>query len=332
MSPAQNEWAWYGYQVSMRVLEVAICTLLAIIATTPLRSDPTDFYGPAAAMAGAGDVHTAGSRMHYPLQNGIPSATAAAADSLDYESSSCGCASCCGGTTASRRKFSCQNQYHVAGGGLPQQTAKRRGRKQSKNYGHEPKSRGGLMCCWGVCGDANPPREFEDENYSEMCSNNRSVRQVLQAPPSSVNNHHHQYSTLIRPPLGSNNSSSAGGGGQSGTELTALNAGSSSGAAAAMAVGSSSTLMVPYNHKRGASATYSQPSFQSATLLRSNFHDVMPASALVTQQQQSGSRNSGASSGNNHLTAAAAASVLTGTSGSSSRATIDTALYSNLRG
>ena len=65
MSSQQNEWAWYGYQVgtltallycksivyhnrpsfcpfqlSMRVLELAMCTLLAVIATTPLRSDP----------------------------------------------------------------------------------------------------------------------------------------------------------------------------------------------------------------------------------------------------------------------------------------------------
>ena len=57
MSPNQNQWAWYGfvyifvsclftiflfhfrygYQVSMRILEVTLCTLLAVIATTPLR-------------------------------------------------------------------------------------------------------------------------------------------------------------------------------------------------------------------------------------------------------------------------------------------------------
>merc|ERR1719266_2529019 len=42
MSPNQNEWAWYGYQVSMRILEVTLCTLLAIIATTPLRYDQID--------------------------------------------------------------------------------------------------------------------------------------------------------------------------------------------------------------------------------------------------------------------------------------------------
>ena len=43
MSQQQNEWAWYGYQVSMRVLEVSICTLLAVIATTPLRSEFAEF-------------------------------------------------------------------------------------------------------------------------------------------------------------------------------------------------------------------------------------------------------------------------------------------------
>ena len=41
MSNPHNEWAWYGYQVAMRILEVTMCTLLAVIATTPLRSDPT---------------------------------------------------------------------------------------------------------------------------------------------------------------------------------------------------------------------------------------------------------------------------------------------------
>ena len=43
LNQQQNIWA--AYQVSMRVLEVTICTLLAVIATTPLRSefdgDPT---------------------------------------------------------------------------------------------------------------------------------------------------------------------------------------------------------------------------------------------------------------------------------------------------
>lgn len=31
---------WYGYQVALRVLEVMICYLLAVVATTPLRSEP----------------------------------------------------------------------------------------------------------------------------------------------------------------------------------------------------------------------------------------------------------------------------------------------------
>ena len=30
---------WYGYQVALRVLEVMICYLLAVVATTPLRQD-----------------------------------------------------------------------------------------------------------------------------------------------------------------------------------------------------------------------------------------------------------------------------------------------------
>ena len=30
---------WYGYQVALRVFEVMICYLLAVVATTPLRSD-----------------------------------------------------------------------------------------------------------------------------------------------------------------------------------------------------------------------------------------------------------------------------------------------------
>ena len=35
----QNKRAWEGYQISMRILEATLCTLLAIIATTPLRYD-----------------------------------------------------------------------------------------------------------------------------------------------------------------------------------------------------------------------------------------------------------------------------------------------------
>ena len=43
MRSNSNELAWFGYQVSMRILEVTICTLLAVIATTPLRSEPPNF-------------------------------------------------------------------------------------------------------------------------------------------------------------------------------------------------------------------------------------------------------------------------------------------------
>ena len=45
MSSNQNLWAWHGYQVSMRVLELTLCTLLAVIATTPLRSDHNNSPG-----------------------------------------------------------------------------------------------------------------------------------------------------------------------------------------------------------------------------------------------------------------------------------------------
>ena len=41
MSSNQNMWAWHGYQVSMRVLELTLCTLLAVIATTPLLCSTT---------------------------------------------------------------------------------------------------------------------------------------------------------------------------------------------------------------------------------------------------------------------------------------------------
>ena len=62
MSPHQNEWAWCGYQVSMRVLEVAICTLLAIIATTPLRSS-----GPSELLSNYGNYSVA--NHHLSLQH-----------------------------------------------------------------------------------------------------------------------------------------------------------------------------------------------------------------------------------------------------------------------
>ena len=112
----------------------------------------------------------------------------------------------------------------------------------------------------------------------------------LQAVPNgSVG---HQYSTLIRPPMGSNGS------GNSATELTTLNG---HGAAQGMVPGSSSTLMVPYNHKRGASGSHQfGPAGHggpvapgtSATLLRSsNFapggHDVLPVSSMMMANSRS---------------------------------------------
>ena len=251
MSSNQNEWAWYGYQVSMRILEVTLCTLLAVIATTPLRSD---------AQYAMGDVNG----MYQLQHNGY----AVEANALDYESSGCGCQGCCG----------------------PRKSAQMGSHRRRKPY-QKPKTSSWLCCfnCSDLCCDSNPPKEFEDENYSEICSNNHSVRQVLQQDPG------HHYSTLIRPGTAAGNMG--------------------------MAVGSSSTLMVPYNHKRG--GVSQPPGFQSATLLRSNLQDVVPVMAL-----------SGNSSGNNvHLSQPPSAPVLLpGGSGSSSRATIDTALYSNLRG
>ena len=37
--PSEIPTPWYGYQVALRVLEVMICYLLAVVATTPLRQD-----------------------------------------------------------------------------------------------------------------------------------------------------------------------------------------------------------------------------------------------------------------------------------------------------
>ena len=89
----------------------------------------------------------------------------------------------------------------------------------------------------GCFGDSNPPREFEDEIYSEICSNNHSVRQVIgDAPYAGTNT-----STMMA--LGSLNNPTPN----------------------MLAMGSN-TLM-PY-HKRAAS---NYPS-QSATLLRSSNH------------------------------------------------------------
>jgi hypothetical protein len=55
-------------------------------------------------------------------------------------------------------------------------------RRQSP--GHRPGRRdkgswGSSSMCCTLCSDSNPPREFEDEIYSEICSNNHSVRQVV---------------------------------------------------------------------------------------------------------------------------------------------------------
>ena len=46
------------------------------------------------------------------------------------------------------------------------------GSKKS-HRGIRRKTKPSLCCC---CTDSNPPREFEDEIYSEICSNNHSVR------------------------------------------------------------------------------------------------------------------------------------------------------------
>ena len=155
LSPTQNQWAWYGYQVSMRLLEVTLCTLLAIIATTPLRSGEND---------------------------------ASPASNLD---DSC----CC------------------------------------------PRTKKGGFCCFG---DVNPPREFEDEIYSEICSNNHSVRQVL-----------NDGTMMALGTLNPNNSATLI---QQQPQTNMLAMGSNT--------------LIPYGHKR-AQAAYAT---QSATLLRSSNH------------------------------------------------------------
>ena len=96
ISPEKDKMPWYAYQVSMRILEVVMCTLLAVIATTPLRADPTSTLG---------DTSTP-----------------------------------------------------IVGGGRRSKVRRFIGR---------------------FLGESNPPREFEDEIYSEICSNNQSVRQMM---------------------------------------------------------------------------------------------------------------------------------------------------------
>ena len=183
MSPNQNEWAWYGYQVSMRILEVTLCTLLAIIATTPLRSESN----PVEASPGS---------------------------TLDSEETFC-----CGNKSKNRRRKS--NSATAAG-----------------------------LCCFG---DSNPPREFEDEIYSEICSNNHSVRQVM-GVESAAHNYHD--GTIMA--LGTLNNP----GGHHHQTMLAMG---------------SNTLM-PYGHKR-APATYAT---QSATLLRSSNHSYNSGVFQVT--------------------------------------------------
>ena len=183
MSPNQNEWAWYGYQVSMRILEVTLCTLLAIIATTPLRSESN----PVEASPGS---------------------------TLDSEETFC-----CGNKSKNRRRKS--NSATAAG-----------------------------LCCFG---DSNPPREFEDEIYSEICSNNHSVRQVM-GVESAAHNYHD--GTIMA--LGTLNNP----GGHAHQTMLAMG---------------SNTLM-PYGHKR-APATYAT---QSATLLRSSNHSYNSGVFQVT--------------------------------------------------
>lgn len=180
MSPTQNQWAWYGYQVSMRILEVTLCTLLAIIATTPLRSDDQ-------------------------VNSTSPGSTL-------EESDSCWC--CCLTTNTGNKDLRGGHNHHL----------------------HHHHRRPKRHFCW-CFGDANPPREFEDEIYSEICSNNHSVRQVL------ANEHN---GTMMA--------------------LGTLNHQVQPHHQTMLAMGSN-TLM-PYGHKR-AQAAYAT---QSATLLRSSNH------------------------------------------------------------
>ncbi len=104
-----NIYTYYYFQVSMRVLELTLCTLLAVIATTPLRSEPPT--NPAYSGGGGGEN---------PLMPG---------SSTHYRHSS---SSCCSRMTS----------------------------------------------CFGCCPRDNRPVEFEDEIYSEICSNNHTVRHM----------------------------------------------------------------------------------------------------------------------------------------------------------
>ena len=363
----QQQNIWAAYQVSMRVLEVTICTLLAVIATTPLRSDFDGTMDPAHPQRHS--IPHPGHPLHQHLQNqhlngslppGSVSPTALGAG-LDYETESDnGCSSCCGKGKQHKTGYS-GGSYQMRNGAIePVRRNQQREIKSTNSccpnifsscFGSNGKS-GGCVCCTSpisCCGfEANPPREFEDEIYSEICSNNHSVRQVMQQQQQQdllTSNH---YSTLGRSTgpgtmlaLGTLNTS-----GELAVNNQFQQVGSglgnippplpSGGHHPAIAVGSSSTLMMPYNHKRGAGTSHNHTGniggfpTQTATLLRSsaNYHDVIPASALGLAAEASHNSNnpSHSSNANNSATTAIAAG-----SGSSSRATLESALYSNLR-
>jgi hypothetical protein len=244
MSANQNQWAWYGYQVSMRILEVTLCTLLAIIATTPLRSE-ADLL---ALHPNNGNGNVGGG-----LEQASPGST------LDPE----GEPGCCG----------------------------------EKRHQHRRHHKSARFCCPCLFGDSNPPREFEDEIYSEICSNNHSVRQVIDGnnPYGTMGRMNGMNNGTIMMPLGAMN----------------VHQTSNSGM---MAMGSN-TLM-PYNHKRAAAAYASQ----SATLLRSSNQPYTGADIAAFQVSGGGSNHHRSSAVNNAAQ-----------SSTSSRATLDTQLYSNAR-
>ena len=203
-------------QVSMRVLEVTICTLLAVIATTPLRSDFEGEMDP--GMAQRHSMPHPGHPLHQHLQHqhlngslppGSVSPTALGAG-LDYETESDnGCSTCCGSSGKVQKSGYSTGSYQMRNGGAdPSRRGKQRPLKSNAGccsaifgcFGGNGKSGN---CCTksqiSCCGfESNPPREFEDEIYSEICSNNHSVRQVMQQQQQQdllTSNH---YSTLGR--------------------------------------------------------------------------------------------------------------------------------------
>ncbi|TRY80477.1 hypothetical protein TCAL_02976 [Tigriopus californicus] len=212
MSPRQNEWAWFGYQVAMRILEVTICTLLAVITTTPLRSEPP---------------------------NSSPSPPS---------------------------KF--------------------------------------LLCCRGH----NPPREFEDEIYSEICTNNQSVRHMMnggggpQGPGIMMDNPYGTLGPNGRLSLGRMAGYPEG----DGTLLPMENLMNSNLALTSLPPGHSpqSTLglMGPIMNQKRATSSSSNSNPTSTLRTSGNYQDIARGSGLHQSN-----------------------------SGASSRATVDTALYSNLK-